>query len=48
MRSKKGLTLIELLIVILILGVLAAIAIPRIANSPTMPRKMRAIQTLTR
>ncbi|MGD0572593.1 MAG: prepilin-type N-terminal cleavage/methylation domain-containing protein [Sedimentisphaerales bacterium] len=39
MRSKKGLTLIELLIVILILGALAAIAIPRIANSSYNAKK---------
>ena len=32
-NSKKGVTLIELLIVILILGALAAIAIPRISES---------------
>ena len=35
MRQKKGFTLVELLIVVLILGALAAIAIPRITASAT-------------
>ena len=39
MKNRKGVTLVELLIVVLILGALAYVAVPRIVSSSTTAKK---------
>lgn len=46
MLSKKGFTLLEVLIVIIIMGVLAGLAIPRFSNTIEQSRAMEALSTL--
>jgi general secretion pathway protein G len=41
-KSFKGFTLIELMIVVVILGLLATIIMPRILNRPEQARRMKA------
>jgi type IV pilus assembly protein PilA len=41
-RNKKGFTLIELMIVVIIIGILAALAIPRFQNATTKAKESEA------
>jgi len=46
LRSKKGFTLIELMIVVVIIGILAALAIPRFMRATTKSKQSEAKQIL--
>ena len=46
LRNKKGFTLIELMIVVVIIGILAALAIPRFMRSTTKSKQSEAKQLL--
>ena len=45
-KSRKGFTLIELMIVVVIIGILAALAIPRFMRSTTKAKQSEAKQLL--
>jgi len=45
-RSQKGFTLIELMIVVVIIGILAALAIPRFMRATTKAKQSEAKQVL--
>ncbi|UCG63272.1 MAG: prepilin-type N-terminal cleavage/methylation domain-containing protein [Candidatus Zixiibacteriota bacterium] len=48
MHNRKGFTLIELMIVVVIIGILAALAIPRFMQATTKSKQSEAKQLLKR
>ena len=46
LRAQRGFTLIELMVVIMILGVLAALVVPRVMNRPDEARAVAARQDI--
>ena len=42
MRAKSGFTLVEVLIVVVILGILAAVVIPQFSDASTEAKESRA------
>ena len=46
MESKKGFTLVEILIVVVILGILAAIVIPQFTDASTQAKESRLVSDL--
>ena len=47
MKSKKGFTLVEILIVVVILGILAAIVIPQFTDASTQAKESRLVSDLS-
>ena len=45
-RKSRGFTLIEIMVVVVILGILAAVAVPRIMNNPDKARIVKAKQDI--